>query len=106
MENNINKTHSCNTADRPRHPSTKLKLNTLHRCIELGEDVKYVSREIGYSQCSIYKWRRIYLEKGAIGLMSSKKNIKRESLAPKHVQESLISEKAADYQEQIDKLQL
>lgn len=38
--------------------------------------------------------------------MSSKKNIKRESLAPKHVQESLISEKAADYQEQIDKLQL
>jgi hypothetical protein len=48
----------------------------------------------------------MYLEKGAIGLMSSKKNIKREPLAPKNVQEPLISEKAVDYQEQIDKLQL
>lgn len=102
----MNKTLSCNTADRPRHPSTELKLNTLHRCVELGEDVEYVSREIGYSRCSIYKWGRIYLEKGAIGLMSSKKNNKREPLAPKHVQEPFTSEKAVDYQEQIDKLQL
>jgi transposase-like protein len=106
LGNDVNNTHFCNTTDRPRHPSIELKLNTLHRCFELGEDVEYVSREIGYSRCSIYKWRRIYLEKGAIGLMSSKKNIKREPLAPKHVQEPFISEKAVDYQEQINKLQL
>lgn len=36
--------------------------------------------------------------------MSSKKNIKRESLAPKHVQELFISEKAVDFQEQINEL--
>ena len=97
MENDVNKTHFCNTTGRPRHPFTEFKLNTLHRCFERGEDVEYVSREIGYSRCSIYKWRRTYLEKGAIGLMFSKKNIKREPLAPKHVQEPFISEKAVDY---------
>lgn len=77
LEDSTDKRSSYNTVNHPRHPSAELKLDTLYRCFELGEDVEYVSREIGYSRCSIYKWRRLYLEKGAIGLMSSKKNIKR-----------------------------
>lgn len=52
LKNDRNKTHSCNTADRSRHPSAELKLNTLHSCFELGEDL---SSEIEYSRCSIYK---------------------------------------------------
>lgn len=106
LENDTNKTHSCNTTSRPRHPSAELKLNTLRRCFELGEDVEYVLREIGYSRCSIYKWRRLYLEKDAIGLMSSKKNIKREPLAPTQIQEPLTTDTSADFQEQINRLQL
>ncbi len=97
LDNYINITYSCNTTVRPRQPFTELKLNTLHSCFELGEDVEYVSREIGYSRCSIYMWRRMYLEKGAIGIISSRKNIKRDPLAPKHIQESFISEKSVAY---------
>ena len=37
------------------------------RCFELGEDVEYVSREIGYSRMSIYAWRRKYLKYGMVG---------------------------------------
>ena len=103
MQIDRNKAHSCNTADRSRHPFIELKLNTLHRCFKLGEDVEYVSREIGYSRCSIYKWRRLYLEKGAIGLMFSMKNIKKVPLVPL---EPLATDTTADLQEQINKLQL
>lgn len=59
-----------NTPEKPRHPSAELKLETLHRCFELGEDVKSVSDEIGYSRASIYTWRRKYLQKGAVALMN------------------------------------
>jgi putative transposase len=106
LEDNTDKAYSCNMVNHPHHPSAELKLNTLHRCFELGKDVEYVSRKIGYSRCSIYKWRRRYLEKGAIGLMSSNKNIKREPLAPKQIQEPFTSKTAEDFQEQINKLQL
>ena len=44
--------HHCNTSGHPRHPSAEFKYEVIHRCIELGEDVEYVSREIGYSRCS------------------------------------------------------
>lgn len=59
-----------NTETHPRHPPVKLKLKVLHRCFELGEDVKSVSDEIGYSRASIYTWRRKYLRKGMTALMN------------------------------------
>lgn len=59
-----------NTQKHLRHPSVKLKLEVLHRCFELGEDVKSVSDEIGYSRTSIYAWRRKYIQRGTIALMN------------------------------------
>ena len=66
-----------NAPDHPRHPDTNLKLEAIKRCFSLGEGVEYVSREIGYSRMSIYKWYRQYQKYGVAGLMSSKKQIKR-----------------------------
>ena len=59
-----------NTAEHPRHPPVALKLEVLSRCFERGEDVKSVSEEIGYSRASIYTWRRKYLQKGMVALMT------------------------------------
>ena len=59
-----------NTPSHSRHPPVELKLEVLHRCFELGEDVKSVADEIGYSRASIYVWRRKYLRKGTIALMT------------------------------------
>ena len=59
-----------NTEDHPRHPSLEQKLQILHRCFELGEDVQSVSNEVGYSTASIYAWRRKYIQKGAAALMN------------------------------------
>ena len=73
------KNRGVNTPEHPRHPPVDLKLETIHRCFELGEDVKSVSEEIGYSRASIYAWRRTYVRKGTIALMSTK-DIPREKL--------------------------
>jgi hypothetical protein len=54
---NIKEKH-INSAEHPRHPDTNVKLNAIYRCFSLGEGVEYVSREIGYSRMSIYKWYR------------------------------------------------
>ena len=70
-----------NTPAHPRHPPADVKLKALHRCFELGEDVKSVSDEIGYSRASIYAWRRKYLQKGAVALMA-RKGVPREKLVP------------------------
>ena len=72
--------HKCNTPDHPRHPSAEFKYEVLRRCFELGEDVEYVSREIGYSRMSIYTWRRKYLKYGMVGLMAKRKSIPRKPL--------------------------
>lgn len=48
-----------------QHPSVELKLNTIHRCFELGENVQLVSEEIRYSRTSIYTGRKKYIHKGA-----------------------------------------
>lgn len=53
-----------NSARHPRHPDTNLKLEAIKRCFSLGEGVEYVSREIGYSRMSIYKWYRQYKKYG------------------------------------------
>ena len=69
-----------NSSDHPRYPDTNLKLNAIYRCFSLGEGVEYVSKDIGYSHMSIYKWYRQYQKYGVTGLMSSKKQIKREHI--------------------------
>lgn len=69
-----------NTSVHYKSLSAELKYAAIHRCLDLGEDVEYVSREIGYSRQSIYAWRRKYLKQGMIGLMSKAKRIPREEL--------------------------
>ena len=39
-----------NTAEHPRNPSVDIKMDAIHRCFELGESVKSVSEDIGYSR--------------------------------------------------------
>ena len=69
-----------NTEDHPRHPPLEQKLQILHRCFEMGEDVQSVSNEVGYSTASIYAWRRKYLQKGAAALMNSSNERRRGKL--------------------------
>lgn len=64
-----------NSPEHPRNPPLEVKLDAIHRCYELGENIKYVSEDIGYSRASIYQWRKKYLKEGRIGLMNNK-NIK------------------------------
>jgi len=59
-----------NTPEHPRHPPIEVKLQTIHRCFELGESVQLVSEEIGYSRASIYTWRKKYILKGAVALIN------------------------------------
>lgn len=72
--------HKGNMPDHPRHPSAEFKYEVLRRCFELGENVEYVSREIGYSRMSIYTWQRKYLKYGMVGLMAKRKSIPRKPL--------------------------
>ena len=58
--------------DHPRNPPLEVKLDAIHRCYELGENIKYVSEDIGYSRASIYQWRKRYLKEGTLGLMNHK----------------------------------
>ncbi|MBQ3817212.1 MAG: hypothetical protein II802_02935, partial [Clostridia bacterium] len=44
-----------NPAGHPRHPDSNLKLEAIKRCFSDGENVEYVSREIGYSRMSILR---------------------------------------------------
>ena len=46
-----------NPPDHPRNSSLQVKLDAIHSCYELGENIKYVSEDIGYSRASIYQWR-------------------------------------------------
>ncbi len=55
----------CDSPTHRRHPTLEMKLNILHRCFEIGEDIKSVSEDTGYSRTSIYSWRRKYLNGGA-----------------------------------------
>lgn len=47
-------------------------MNAIHRCFELGESIKSVSEEIGYTRASIYSWRKKYLRGGITALMNDK----------------------------------
>jgi putative transposase len=70
----------CDSPTHRRHPTLEMKLNILHRCFEIGEDIKSVSEDTGYSRASIYSWRRKYLNGGAGALMSQKKHLPRGEL--------------------------
>lgn len=50
-------THA-NTAGHPGNPPLEVKMDALHRCFELGESIKSVSGETGYTRASIYAWRK------------------------------------------------
>ncbi len=69
-----------NSSNHPRNPPIEIKLDAIKRCFELGESVKYVAEEIGYTRATIYQWRKKYLLKGKIALMNRKNHIKREKL--------------------------
>lgn len=61
-----------NPPGHPRNPSWEVKLGAIRRCFEQGENIKYVSEDIGYSRASIYQWRKRYLKEGTLGLMNHK----------------------------------
>lgn len=62
----------ANPPNHPRNPPLEIKLDAIKRCFEYGENIKYVSEDIGYSRASIYQWRKRYLKEGALGLMNNK----------------------------------
>lgn len=70
---------NTNTAEHLRNPPIEVKMDAIHRCSELGESIRYVSEEIGYSRVSIYAWRKKYLQGGTVALMNDK-NIKPSTL--------------------------
>lgn len=59
-----------NTRTHPLKPPVEVKLDAIHRCFELGESVKSVSEDIGYTKSSIFAWRKKYLREGAVALMN------------------------------------
>lgn len=79
-----------NPPDHPRNPTLEVKLDAIHRCYELGENIKYVSEDIGYSRASIYQWRKRYLKEGTLGLMNHK-NITPRTLVEGSVSSTDIS---------------
>lgn len=94
-----------NTQKHLRHPPVELKLEVLHRCFELGEDVKSVSDEIGYSRASIYAWRRKYIQRGTIALMNptdAPRGELTEGLASSSEEIDAIRAEMQDMQMQID----
>lgn len=50
-----------NTKTHPRNPPVEVKMDALHRCFQLGESIKSVSEDIGYTRVSIYALRKKYL---------------------------------------------
>ena len=93
-----------NAPNHPRNPDANLKLDAIKRCFSLGEGVDYVSRDIGYSRASIYSWYRKYQKFGVAGLMSSKKQIKRENID--FNTEPSKQQEISELQEQIKQLQM
>ena len=68
----------ANPPEHPRNPPLDVKLDAIKRCFEHGENIKYVSEDIGYSRASIYQWRKRYLKEGTLGLINNKNIPSRE----------------------------
>lgn len=50
-----------NTMEHTRNPLVEVKMDAIHLCFQLGEIIKSVSEDIGYTRASIYGWRKRYL---------------------------------------------
>ena len=100
--------HIVNSPSHPRHPSVELKLEVLRRCFEIGEDVKAVAEEIGYTRCSIYKWRRRLKTKGSLGLMPAHDIKRGEHIEKEYKCQSQTSsaDEIEELRRQIDDMQL
>ena len=66
-----------NTLEHRRHPSQDSKLSIFRRFFEEREDIKSISKEIGYSKASIYLRRRKYISSGLIELVNDNKYLPR-----------------------------
>lgn len=95
--------HGFNTPKHPRHPTLELKLNALHRCFELGENVQSVSDEIGYSTASIYQWRKTYIQEGRAALMKPSNERER---GPLKEGTPAANEEVSKLKEQVQNMQL
>ena len=91
-----------NSPEHPLHPPPELKLETISRCFERGENVKLVSEEIGYSRPTIYAWKRLYDKKGAAAFMRYQ-DIPREKIEKPS---DSASEEIAELRALIRKMQL
>ena len=91
-----------NSPEHPLHPPPELKLETIRRCFEHGENVKLVSEEIGYSRPTIYAWKRLYDKKGVAAFMRYQ-DIPREKIEESS---SATSEEIAELKAQLRKMQL
>lgn len=60
-----------NPPEHPRNPPLDVKLDAICRYFEHGENIKYVSQDIGYSRSNIFQWRKLYLKESALGLMNN-----------------------------------
>ena len=79
-------------------------MDAIHRCFELGESIKSVSEDIGYTRASIYSWRKKYLHGGVPALMNCK-NIKPNTLTEGSSSRSSIPE-LMQLQDQIRNMQM
>lgn len=96
--------NNINTAEHPRNPSIEVKIDAIHRCFELGESIKSVSEDIGYTRASIYSWRKKYLQGGVTALMNDK-NIKPNTLTEGSVAPASVPD-LAQLQAQVKNMQI
>lgn len=95
-----------NPPEHPRNPPLEIKLDALHRCYELGENIKYVSEDIGYSRASIYQWRKRYLKEGTLGLMNNRNIIPGKLKAGTTANTDISSEEIKQLKSQMQDMQL
>lgn len=69
-----------NTPEHPWRPPANVKLEAIRRCFETGEKVADVAEETGCSTASLYRWRRLYLSKGALALQDGNRDVPRGPL--------------------------
>lgn len=93
-----------NTAEHPRNPSIEVKMDAIHRCFELGESIKSVSEDTGYTRASFYNWRKKYLH-GDITALMNDKNIKSNPLTEGSVSKT-SSPELAQLQDQLKDMQM
>lgn len=62
----------ANPPEYSRNPPLDDKLDAIRCCFEQGENIKSVSKYIGYSRASIHQWRKRYFKEGTLDLMNHK----------------------------------